>query len=301
MPRRTALGGTCSRTVADLTFAGWFDIDWSRARIVLPVLGDSFVPDELTIEDGELRYFEHRFPIAPGTLGGTPSEVHDRQAYQLVNFRHADTDQNYRRFFAVTTLAGLRVEDPSVFAATHREILRWVNEDAIDGLRVDHPDGLVDPEGYLRQLRTGAPGAWITVEKILEPGESLPAWPVDGTTGYDALTEVTNLFVDPAAEAPMTDLYQQLTGDDRDFHAHVEAGKRHVITTILQAEVSRLVRLVPDRRGRRPGPGRTGDRVPGLPVLSAAGGRVPGRGYRDGRRPASRPGRRHLQPRQPTR
>ncbi len=227
-------------------YAQWFDIEWSRGRILLPVLGDDFDPTQLTIEDGELRYFEHRFPIAPATMGGSPSEVHDRQAYELVNFRRADTEQNYRRFFAVTTLAGLRVEDETVFDATHREILRWTGADGIDGLRIDHPDGLVDPEGYLWRLHNAAPDAWVTVEKILEPGEALPeSWPVAGTTGYDALTEVTNLFVDPAGSEPMTATYQAATGDTLDFHDHVEAGKRFVVTTILQAEVSRLARLVP--------------------------------------------------------
>ena len=227
-------------------FASWFDIEWARGRILLPVLGDEFSPDELEIVDGELRYFDHRFPIAPTTLGGTPSQVHDRQAYELVNFRRADTEQNYRRFFAVTTLAGLRVEDDAVFDATHREILRWTGDEHIDGLRIDHPDGLVDPEGYLRRLHAAAPQVWVTVEKILEPGEALPSsWPVAGTTGYDALTEVTNLFLDPAGEAPLTELYRELTGDTRDFHDHVSAGKRRVVNTILQAEVSRLARLAP--------------------------------------------------------
>jgi (1->4)-alpha-D-glucan 1-alpha-D-glucosylmutase len=227
-------------------FASWFDIEWSQGRILLPVLGDDFTPGDLEVVDGELRYFDHRFPVAPTTNLGTPSRVHDQQAYELVNFRRADTDQNYRRFFAVTTLAGLRVEDESVFAETHREILRWTGRDRIDGLRVDHPDGLVDPEEYLWRLATAAPQAWITVEKILEPGESLPSsWPVAGTTGYDALTDVTNVFLDPSGGAAITDLYVELTGDTRDFPAHVEAGKRHVVTTILQAEVSRLARLVP--------------------------------------------------------
>ncbi|HEY8301790.1 MAG TPA: malto-oligosyltrehalose synthase [Jatrophihabitans sp.] len=229
-------------------FAPWFDIDWGRGRLLLPVLGDAFSPDELAVEDGELRYFEHRFPLAPGTEGGTPTEVAERQHYELVNFRRADTDQNYRRFFAVVTLAGLRVEDPAVFDATHDQIRRWVRDDGIDGLRVDHPDGLVDPVGYMRALRELAgPDSWLTVEKILEPGEELPAdWPIDGTTGYDALAEVQPLFVDPAAEAGFNDLYRELTGDTRSFHDHVENGKRTAATTILRAEITRLARLVPD-------------------------------------------------------
>ncbi len=227
--------------------ADWFDIDWSRGRVLLPVLGDDFDPSQLSVDGGELRYFEHRFPIAPGTGSGTPAEVAERQHYELVNFRRADTEQNYRRFFAVVSLAGLRIEDPAVLDATHEQIRRWVRDDGIDGLRVDHPDGLADPVGYMTALRELAgPDSWLTVEKILEPGEALPpAWPVDGTTGYDALTEVQGLFVDPRAEAAFDGLYRDLTGDQRSFHDHVEAGKRTAVTTILQAEVSRLARLVP--------------------------------------------------------
>jgi (1->4)-alpha-D-glucan 1-alpha-D-glucosylmutase len=232
-------------------YASWFDIDWGTGRVLLPVLGDSFEPAELTITDGELRYYEHRFPLAPGTEpkpGETAADVHDRQHYRLVNFRRADTEQNYRRFFAVTTLAGLRVEDEAVFAATHEQISRWVREDMIDGLRIDHPDGLSEPLGYLIRLRAVAgEDTWITVEKILEPGEELPDdWPVDGTTGYDALGEVAGLFVDPSAEAAFDGLYRELTKDDADFAEHVAAGKRLVASTILQAEVSRLARLVPE-------------------------------------------------------
>jgi (1->4)-alpha-D-glucan 1-alpha-D-glucosylmutase len=228
-------------------YAGWFDIEWSRGRIQLPVLGDDFDPSELTVEDAELRYYEHRFPLAPNTLGGTPADVADRQHYELVNFRDADTDQNYRRFFAIVTLAGLRVEDPAVFNATHAQIARWVREDGIDGLRVDHPDGLANPLGYLTRLRELAGDAsWITVEKILEPGEALPGeWPVDGTTGYDALAEVSGVFVDPAGEGPLDELYRELTGDQLSFAAHAESGKRSVVDTILQAEIARLARLVP--------------------------------------------------------
>jgi (1->4)-alpha-D-glucan 1-alpha-D-glucosylmutase len=228
-------------------YACWFDIDWTRGRILLPVLGDDFDPGELTIEHGELRYYEHRFPIAPGTDGGSPAEVADRQHYELVNFRRADTDQNYRRFFAVVSLAGLRVEDPVVFEATHEQIRRWVRDDGIDGLRVDHPDGLTDPLGYLRSLRALAGrDIWLTVEKILEPGEALPEeWPVDGTTGYDALAEVQALFIDPSAEQAFDTLYRSLTGDPRSFADHVEIGKRTVVDTILQAEVARLAGLVP--------------------------------------------------------
>ncbi|QGH68306.1 malto-oligosyltrehalose synthase [Pseudactinotalea sp. HY158] len=233
--------------------APWFDVDWSGPAgqvVLLPVLGDDVEPGQLRIEGDELRYFEHRFPIAPGTgpvADDTAARVHERQHYRLVNFRRADTDQNYRRFFAVMSLAGLRVEDPEVFEATHGRI-RGLIADGAAGLRVDHPDGLADPAGYLTRLRELAgDDAWITVEKILEPGEQLPSsWPVEGTTGYDALTEVARAFVDPAGIAPLDAAYRELTGDPRTFAEHVAAGKRMIATTILRAEVLRLARLVPE-------------------------------------------------------
>jgi len=131
-----------------------------------------------------------------------------------------------------------------VFEATHREVLGWVHEDGVDGIRVDHPDGLVDPLDYLRRLRSAAPDAWLLVEKILEPGEVLPpSWPVDGTTGYDALAEVIGVLIDTAAEPDLDSLYRTLSGDHRTFAEHVEAGKRMIATTILRAEVLRLAAL----------------------------------------------------------
>ncbi|MDT4949768.1 MAG: (1-_4)-alpha-D-glucan 1-alpha-D-glucosylmutase [Pseudonocardiales bacterium] len=235
----------------DAEHARWFDIDWARGRLLLPVLGDEFEPAQLEIVGDELRYFEHRFPLAPGTepaAGETAAQVHDRQHYELVNYRRADTEQNYRRFFAVTDLAGLRVEDDVVFDATHEQIVHWLRDDRIAGLRIDHPDGLVDPLGYFTRLRSIAGDeSWLLVEKILEPGEKLPTeWPVDGTTGYDALTEVGGVFIDTTAETELDDLYRELTGDKLTGPEHVQLGKRNAVETILQAEVSRLARLTAD-------------------------------------------------------
>ncbi|HLT62853.1 MAG TPA: malto-oligosyltrehalose synthase [Microlunatus sp.] len=226
-------------------YAAWFDIDWDAGPIVVPVLGDEGEP---TIEDGELRYFEHRFPLAPGSWsdGDDPAAVRERQHYRLVHWSRGDQELNYRRFFSITTLAGVRVEDPAVFDATHARVADWVTE-GIDGLRIDHPDGLADPTGYLARLRELAPEAWIVVEKILEPGEELPdAWPVAGTTGYDAMTEVEQVLLDPAQEAGLTALYQRLTGDRDDIATHVERGKRMVADTLFRAERSRLARLAPE-------------------------------------------------------
>jgi (1->4)-alpha-D-glucan 1-alpha-D-glucosylmutase len=231
--------------------ASWFDVDWAFGgdKVLIPVLADEFDPRrDLTVEGDELRYFDHRYPLAPGTSspGLSAAEVHQRQHYQLINFRRADTDQNYRRFFSISDLAGLRVEDPDVYRATHREIIRWLDHYGVAGLRIDHPDGLADPQGYLERLADDSPGVWITVEKILARGEGLPeSWPVAGTTGYDALAEITGLFIDPGAEGPLDHLYRHLTGDDRSWAEHVTLGKEMVTTTILQAEIRRIARLVP--------------------------------------------------------
>jgi (1->4)-alpha-D-glucan 1-alpha-D-glucosylmutase len=224
-------------------FAGWFDIDWSRGRIVLPVLAEHpGALDDLRVVGDELRYFEHRFPIAPGTAGTDPRAVHERQHYELVSWRRGNTDLNYRRFFAINELAALRVEDPAVFDATHAEPLRW----RPDGIRVDHPDGLRGPAGYLHRLRAAAPDAWLVVEKILEPGEELPDWPVAGTTGYDALAAVCGLFVDPAGEAAFTALDTRLCGGPTTWPALVHDAKYAAATELLAAELGRLARLADD-------------------------------------------------------
>ncbi|GAA4928153.1 malto-oligosyltrehalose synthase [Actinoplanes utahensis] len=231
-------------------FAGYYDIDWERGRILLPVLADSpDALDDLRVEDGELRYFDKRYPIADGTGEGTAREVHDRQHYELVNWTRGDTEINYRRFFAITDLAGLRVEDPDVFAATHAEILRWYHEGIAQGIRVDHPDGLRNPGEYFNRLRNAAPDAWIVVEKILEPGEQMPAWPVAGTTGYDAMAEVNGVFVDPGTEAFFDTLDHYLTGGTTSWQDLVHQAKHDVATKVLAAELGRLARLAPEIEG----------------------------------------------------
>ncbi|XVU23387.1 malto-oligosyltrehalose synthase [Actinoplanes sp. CA-054009] len=228
-------------------FSDFYDIDWSRGRLLIPVLADD--PDalgQLRVEDGELRYYDKRFPIADGTGEGTPREVHDRQHYELVNWTRGDAELNYRRFFAIVDLAGLRVEDARVFEATHAEILRWHREGIVDGIRVDHPDGLRDPGGYLDRLREAAPGAWIVIEKILEPGEEMPDWPVAGTTGYDSLAEVGGVFVDLSTEAFFDTLDRHLTGSERSWPDLVHEAKHTIATTQLAAELARMARLVPE-------------------------------------------------------
>ncbi|MFL6121811.1 malto-oligosyltrehalose synthase [Actinophytocola sp.] len=219
-------------------YASYFDIDWSRGPILLPVLGSDSL-DDLKVEGDRLVYFEHEFPLAPGTGGGTAAEVHERQHYRLVSWRRGNAELTYRRFFDITTLAGVRVEDPAVFAATHGEVLRWVRNGDVTGLRVDHPDGLADPGGYMRRLRAEAPEAWLVVEKILAVDESLPAsWPVDGTTGYDALREFSGLFVDPAARSRLTAM-----AAEPDVHVVEEESRRLITRTSLAAEMRRIAAL----------------------------------------------------------
>jgi (1->4)-alpha-D-glucan 1-alpha-D-glucosylmutase len=231
----------------DSPYASWFDIDWSRGRLLLPVLaGDPDALSALRVEGDELHYFDKRYPIADGTGGGTPQEVHDRQHYELVDWTRGDTELNYRRFFAIVDLAGLRVEDPQVFEATHAEILRWYREGSVQGIRVDHPDGLRDPGDYLRRLHDAAPDAWIVVEKILEPGEELPDWPVAGTTGYDAMAEVCGVFVDTTTEAFFDTLDHHLTGGETSWQDLVHQTKYSVATTLLAAELARMAALVPE-------------------------------------------------------
>ncbi|MBU2666564.1 malto-oligosyltrehalose synthase [Actinoplanes bogorensis] len=231
----------------DSEFSDFYDIDWSRGRLLLPTLADS--PDalnDLRVEDGELRYFDKRYPIADGTDGGTPQEVHDRQHYELVNWRRGDSELNYRRFFSIVDLAGLRVEDPKVFDATHAEILRWYREGIVQGIRIDHPDGLRDPGAYLDRLRAAAPEAWIVIEKILEPGEEMPDWPVAGTTGYDALAEVGGVFVDTGTEAFFDTLQHHLTGGETSWQDLVHETKFTAATKLLAAELARMARLAPE-------------------------------------------------------
>ncbi|HEX6358929.1 alpha-amylase family glycosyl hydrolase [Actinophytocola sp.] len=209
-------------------YASYFDIDWSRGRILLPVLGSPSL-DDVKIVDDRLVYFEHEFPLAPGTGGGTVAEVHERQHYRLVWWRRGNAELNYRRFFDITTLAAVRVEDPAVFEATHGEVIRWVRAGDVTGVRVDHPDGLADPGEYMRRLRSALPDTWLLAEKILGVDEPLPvSWPVEGTTGYDALREICGLFVAPSGEARITALATELglrppdtqpTGEDRQNEA----------------------------------------------------------------------------------
>ena len=160
-----------------------------------------------------------------------------------------DETGRHRRFFDIDHLAAVRQEDEHVFEETHRLALRLVSEGAVDGLRVDHPDGLADPAGYLRRLRDGG-ARHVWVEKILDPGEPLRDWAVEGTVGYEFLNDVAALFVDPAGEAPLTDLWAELSGDARAFGEVALEAKLEQVRGPFAPEVDRLRREAP-RAGRR--------------------------------------------------
>ncbi|HEX5813417.1 MAG TPA: alpha-amylase family glycosyl hydrolase, partial [Pseudonocardia sp.] len=233
-------------------YASYFDVDWTAGPLLIPILDadEEKALSELSLSDdrSELRYYEHAFPVGPGTgETGSAQEVHERQHYRLVSWKRGAAELTYRRFFDVSTLAAVRVEDPEVFAATHAEVLRWVEAGEVDGLRVDHPDGLSDPGGYARRLRAAiGPERWLLVEKILGVGEELPvSWPVDGTSGYEALREICGVFVDPDGAGLLTQLTAEHIGRRENAHAVEHAARREVADTILAAEVRRIAALVP--------------------------------------------------------
>ncbi|MDZ7642473.1 MAG: malto-oligosyltrehalose synthase [Desulfurivibrio sp.] len=168
----------------------------------------------------------------------------DNQNYRLAFWRTADRDLGYRRFFDINSLVGLRMENDEVFAATHALPLAWVTEGSVQGLRIDHPDGLRDPTEYFHRLRRHCPRAWIWAEKILESEETLPAdWPIDGTTGYDFINLVGGLLLDPAGETELTDFYRQCTGLTDDYPTVIRNCKRQVISDSLGSELNRLTAL----------------------------------------------------------
>jgi (1->4)-alpha-D-glucan 1-alpha-D-glucosylmutase len=170
-----------------------------------------------------------------------------QQNFRLAYWRTGAEELSYRRFFDIETLAGLRVEDEAVFADTHGLILGLVADGSVDGLRVDHVDGLADPEGYLARLRDATGGAYVVVEKILEAGEQLPeSWPVAGTTGYEFLNQAGQLFVDVGNEAAMRGAYTSFTGLHQDYADIVYEAKLQIMREDLAAEVERLTALLAD-------------------------------------------------------
>ncbi|HJU00887.1 MAG TPA: alpha-amylase family glycosyl hydrolase, partial [Actinomycetes bacterium] len=218
-----------------------FDIDWEAGggRVRLPVLGGPLeeVADQIEVAGGWVTYHQHRFPLAPGT------DRLDQQHYELVDWRRAAVDINYRRFFTVNELIGVRQEDPEVYRLTHAKVLALVAEGLVDGVRVDHIDGLADPAAYLDRLAAEVP--FVVVEKILEDGERLADWPIAGTTGYEFLAVADGLFVDQSAAGAFAAGYQRLTGTDPDPAALAVACKRERLERDFGSEVAGVARELP--------------------------------------------------------
>ncbi|WP_435973465.1 malto-oligosyltrehalose synthase [Streptomyces sp. Qhu_M48] len=234
-------------------YARWFDVDREAedGRLLLPVLPARLpeVRDRLRVSGGTLHLDGQEFPLRPGTEGLPLDELLDAQWYRLAWWRLARTELNYRRFFTISELIGVRVEDPEVFTATHAKIVELVADGVVEGLRIDHPDGLADPQGYLEDLAAATGGrCWTVVEKILTGPETLPAaWPVAGTTGYDALRHVDGVFTDPVGADELADLYRESVGKAGDRGGRWDATERRaayeVVGHDLAAETAALTRM----------------------------------------------------------
>ncbi|SCD50165.1 maltooligosyl trehalose synthase [Streptomyces sp. BpilaLS-43] len=238
-------------------YARWFDIDWEAGggKVLLPVLAGRIGEESDRFETGTrddgtpvLRYGEQEFPLREGTEDLPLPRLLDAQHYRLGWWRLARTELNYRRFFTISDLIGVRVEHPEVFEATHVKILELLADGTVDGLRIDHPDGLADPAAYLERLGEATGGRWTVVEKILTAEEVLPAgWAVAGTTGYDALHRIDGLFTDPAGAADLLGRYRDFAGPPGDrggyWTATVRRAAYRVVTHELAAETEWLTRL----------------------------------------------------------
>ncbi|KAB7768606.1 malto-oligosyltrehalose synthase [Xanthomonas maliensis] len=268
--------------------ADWFDIDWRASgrdgklwlavldRPYANALADGLIT--LVLEDDgtpALAHYDQRYPLRPQTVDlpepaaraqwlrdynegakrgdGRLHKLIERQPYRLNWWRVGNDMLNYRRFFDITSLVALRVELPAVFDAVHALPLRLVAEGHLDGLRVDHVDGLTDPTGYVRKLRSRLDAAGrqrglkpgtlgLYVEKILAPGEQLPAdWPCDGTTGYDFMDQVGGVLHDAAGFKPLTRAWQKVSGRSGDFAQEERSARDEILRTALQSEFNRAV------------------------------------------------------------
>ncbi|MGB8842831.1 MAG: malto-oligosyltrehalose synthase [Aliidongia sp.] len=271
--------------------AGFFDIDWEspqpylRGKVMLPVLDrpldEILKAREIRIAHGAdgftAQWRGQAWPLTPPSLPpraeadagrvvralnrGSPTRLHrllDRQHWYLAEWRRAAAEINYRRFFAINDLIAIRVEDAAVFTESHRLILRLVEDGSIDGLRIDHIDGLADPKAYLerldRAIRSYGREPYILVEKILAEGETLPqSWPVAGSTGYDRLGAIDRLFYDEAGADYLIGRYRRATGRTAAPGAMLRSAKRRFLETEYRSEIGRLARGAHRLAATRPG------------------------------------------------
>lgn len=251
------------REGAASAYANWFDIPGDGSTLTDPRMVLTRLPGEAhaLAADGRLRLGtlerpgqptepalwvdDTPYPLAPGTETLTVSQALSSQHYQLVEYSNG-TPLAHRRFFDVSTLIGIRVERPEVFDATHALLLELLHAGHIDGFRVDHPDGLADPEQYFERLHAASGGAWVVAEKILIGPELLPrTWPAAGTTGYEASWRVNAVQLDPSAYEPLVALAADTDGTvPSTWHEAERQAKRLLADTTLAVDVARLANLV---------------------------------------------------------
>ncbi len=259
----------------------WFDVDWdpplpgATGKVILPVLdlpyGDALIAGAITLAGHRgvpcVAVGEQRLPLSaaalqaleraggPSAMGGSPGDrstwgrMHsllEMQHYRLVDWHEGARLVNYRRFFSINDLAAIRVEEPAVFQATHALVLRLLHEGVLDGLRIDHVDGLADPVGYLERLREAAgPSVWIVVEKILAADEDLPShWPVAGTTGYEAGAALTGLAIDPHGLLILGQVARRYDAVPQDFDRAAMDCKAEAAEEELGPDVRRLANIL---------------------------------------------------------
>jgi (1->4)-alpha-D-glucan 1-alpha-D-glucosylmutase len=230
----------------DSPYAAFFDVNWKSNKVLLPILSR---PYDETLENKELvlvlengrqvvQYHEQKLPLAAGAENMSVEQALSRQHYRLAFWRKAGDEINYRRFFDISDLVGLRAERDEVFEATHTYILNLVDTGKVTGLRIDHIDGLLDPKAYLDRL----PEVYVVAEKILAANESLPCgWRTHGTTGYDFLNFVNGAFIDREGFHTLEKLYSELTHSTASFAGVFHERKQQVMRELFAGEATELI------------------------------------------------------------
>lgn len=218
-------------------YAPFFDINWDHEKILIPLLDEPVEKQKITkvTRKGKpyLRYGELYFPIG--------KEEH----YKLVSWLHAGKETSYRRFFNIGDLIGIRIEDPAVLAAHHQWVFELIKQKKIEGLRVDHPDGLYDPKEYFDRVRKKHKGL-ILVEKILGWGEKLPDWDVDGTVGYEYCNMLTGLFAKKGEK--LTEVYKKFTGESTNLEKILYEKKLFYMKTEMDGDIDLLAKKISPKK-----------------------------------------------------